>query len=160
MTKNEATVMRMILSKAFIIIYLMNMCSIISGFFAVNNFKKYAQKNGLDNENYLAWVGSVASVMNASRFLWSMLTDYFSYKVIYGILLTMQIILNFTVPQVADSNALYAIWIALMLLCEGGHFTLVPNVLKKIYGEKGTTLYGICFSYSSICAIIIVILQG
>ena len=47
-----------------------------------------------------------------------------------------------------------------MLLCEGGHFTLLPNVLKKIYGEKGTILYGIAFSYSSICGILIVILQS
>ena len=47
-----------------------------------------------------------------------------------------------------------------MLLCEGGHFTLLPNVLKKIYGEKGTALYGIAFSYSSICGVLIVILQS
>ena len=47
-----------------------------------------------------------------------------------------------------------------MLLCEGGHFTLVPNVLKKIYGaENGTVLYGIGFSFSGISAILIVIMQ-
>ena len=47
-----------------------------------------------------------------------------------------------------------------MLLCEGGHFTLVPNVLKKIFGgDKGTALYGILFSYSGICSIIMVVLQ-
>ena len=62
-------------------------------------------------------------------------------------------------PLVADSEGLYAVWISLILFCEGGHFTLVPNVLKKIYGERGTALYGIAFSYTGICSILIVILQ-
>jgi len=52
------------------------------------------------------------------------------------------------------------VWVSLILFCEGGHFTIVPNVLKKIYGsENGTALYGIAFSYSGISAILIVILQ-
>lgn len=46
------------------------------------------------------------------------------------------------------------------MLCEGGHFTLMPNVIKKIYGsENGTALYGIAFSFSGIASILIVILQ-
>lgn len=46
-----------------------------------------------------------------------------------------------------------------MLLCEGGHFTLVPNVLKKIYGDKATELYGYLFSYTGLCAIFLILLQ-
>ena len=152
--------LRMVCSQQFWVVYIMNTLSVISGFFAVNNFKKYGQLNGLTNENYLAWLGSVAAVCNSIRFIWSMATDYFSYKVVYGIMLVMQIVLDFTVPLVAENAALYAIWISLMLLCEGGHFTLVPNVLKKIYGERGTALYGIAFSYTGICSIMIVVLQS
>ena len=137
----------------------MNVLSIISGFFAVNNFKKYGQLNGLTNENYLAALGSAAAVFNSIRFVWSMATDYFSYRLVYGIMLVIQIALDFTIPLVAESEGLYAVWISLMLFCEGGHFTLVPNVLKKIYGERGTALYGIAFSYTGICSILIVILQ-
>ena len=79
----------MILSQPFILIFIMNFLSIFSGYFAVNNFKKYGQKNGLDNENYLAWLGSVAAVCNSIRFIWSMATDYLTYKLVYGILLVM-----------------------------------------------------------------------
>ena len=88
-TKNEATMVRMIFSQPFVVAYFMNMFSVISGFFAVNNFKKYGQKNGLDSEDYLAWLGSVAAVCNSIRFIWSMATDYLSYKLVYGILLVM-----------------------------------------------------------------------
>ena len=158
--KSEAPMLVMIFSQQFIIIYIMNTLSVISGFFAVNNFKKYGQLNGLTNENYLAWLGSAAAVCNSIRFIWSYATDHFSYKVVFGVLLVMQIILDFTIPLVAESSGLYAIWISLLLLCEGGHFTLVPNILKKIYGEKGTALYGIAFSYTGICSIMIVVLQS
>jgi len=60
---------------------------------------------------------------------------------------------------VCKNEGLYAIWICGMLLCEGGHFTIVPNVLKKIYGEKATSLYGILFSYTGVCAVGLIILQ-
>ena len=116
----------------------MNMMSVMTGFFAVNNFKTYGQASGLTNDNYLAVLGSVAAVCNSIRFFWSWATDYLPYKTVYAFMLCLQISLNFTVKLVAKNQALYAIWISLMLLCEGGHFTLVPNVLKKIFGEKAT----------------------
>ena len=68
--------------------------------------------------------------------------------------------LNFTIPLVSSSAAGYAIWISLMLLCEGGHFTLVPNALKKIFGPaKSTALYGIMFSFSGVMSIVIALVQ-
>lgn len=48
-----------------------------------------------------------------------------------------------------------------MTFCEGGHFTLVPNVLKKIYGkEYGTQLYGVLFTYTSITSVLMIVLQA
>ena len=79
----------MILSQPFIVLYIMNCLSVSSGFFAVNVFKKYGQLNGLTNEDYLAWLGSIAAICNASRFIWSTMTDYYSYKLIYGILVSI-----------------------------------------------------------------------
>ena len=90
--------------------------------------------------------------------MWSWATDYLPYRLVYSILLLTQIVTNFTIKFVAKNRALYAIWISLMLLCEGGHFTLVPNVLKKIYGEKATELYGYLFSYTGLCAIFLILL--
>ena len=109
----------------------------------------------------MAWLGSIASICNSLRFLWSFVTDYLPYRVVYSFLLVLQIVLNLTVPLVAESAALYGIWISLLVFCEGGHFTLVPNVLKKIFGgEKGTALYGILFSYVSLMSILLVFLQS
>lgn len=151
--------LRMIFSKQFLVLYIMNILSIATGFFTINNFKKFGMLNGLTNENYLAWVGSVGAVMNSMRFVWSALTDKFSYRTIYTILLVMQIALDFTMPLIDKSAALFALWVSLILLCEGGHFTMLPNVLKKIYGDKGTALYGVAFSFAGMCNIITIILQ-
>ena len=114
----------------------------------------------MTNENYLAWLGSIAAVCNSIRFVWSLATDHFSYRLVYGVLLCIQICINLTMPLISENRALYFIWVCILLLCEGGHFTLVPNVLKKIYGEKGTSLYGIMFSYTGICAILMIVMQS
>ena len=148
----------MILSQPFILIFIMNFLSIFSGYFAVNNFKSYGIKQGLTNENFLAWLGSIAAVCNSIRFVWSFATDYFSYKTVYGLMLVIQIVINFTMPLIAKNAGLFFIWICILLLCEGGHFTLVPNVLKKIFGEKGTVLYGVMFIYTGICSILMVVM--
>ena len=149
----------MFCSKQFLLLYFMNAMSIMTGFFAVNNFKTFGQANGLNDDSYLAIVGSAAAVCNSSRFMWSWATDYLPYRLVYSILLLIQIVTNLTIKFVAKNRALYAIWISLMLLCEGGHFTLVPNVLKKIYGDKATELYGYLFSYTGLCALFLILLQ-
>ena len=155
----EASLCQMMCSKQFLTLYFMNAMSIMTGFFAVNNFKTYGQANGLDNDSYLAIVGSAAAVCNSSRFIWSWATDYLPYRIVYSVLLLLQIFANFTIKMVAKNEVLYAVWISLMLLCEGGHFTLVPNVLKKIYGQRATELYGYLFSYTGVCAIAMILLQ-
>ena len=150
----------MLLSRQFLLLYLMNALSFISGYFAVNNFKSYAIQNGLSNETYLAWVGSIASIFNALRFTWSTATDYYSYRVVYAVLLVLQIIFNFTVKLVSHSPGAYAVWVCLLLCCEGGHFSLAPNVLKKIFGDdSGIALYGIFFSFTGVMSMVIILLQ-
>ena len=46
----EFTMKQMCFSKPFILLYIMNACSIMTGFFAVNNFKTYGLANGITND--------------------------------------------------------------------------------------------------------------
>ena len=56
-----------------------------------------------------------------------------------------------------QTRATYALWIALTIFTEGGHFTLVPNVLRIIYGEKSASIiYGVVFSFTGIAQVIII----
>lgn len=54
----------------------------------------------------------------------------------------------------ANSEILYAIWVCLTIWCEGGHFTLIPNVLKIIYAKQAVSVYGVLFTYTGFCGLI------
>ena len=153
----KATLKEMLLSKPFILIYIMNSLSIFTGFFVVNQTKNYGTANNM-KDHYLTKVASVGAIFNSCRFIWSWLLDHHSYKKVYGTLLVMQIFLNFTIFFVNQNRVFYAVWICLFMFCEGGHFVLAPNILKQIYGSKATQLYGILFSYTAVCSIAQIIL--
>lgn len=85
--------------------------------------------------------------------------DYFSYKVVYGIMLSLQIFIGCTMPSVVDYKWVYGVWICLGYLCLGGHFTLVPNEMKKVFGEKTTQLYSYLYTYGGITGVVESLLQ-
>lgn len=155
----RATIKEMLLSKQFVVIYLMNCLSVFSGFYIVNQTVNYGEANGFTNTSYLSTVASIGAIFNAARFVWSWLLDYYPYREVYGALLGIQIVLNFTIFFVNQNAFLYAVWVCLFMFCEGGHFVLAPNILKKIFGSKTTQLYGFFFSFASLCSIITILLQ-
>lgn len=58
----------------------------------------------------------------------------------------------------AQNKASYAWWVWLTIWCEAGHFAIVPNVLKQIFGQQATSLYGLVYSYAGIAAVTLLIL--
>ena len=45
-----------------------------------------------------------------------------------------------------------------MLFTEGGHFTVMPNAMRTIYGESATAIYGIIFSFTGTANMLILFL--
>ena len=118
------------------------------GYLTVDVYKTFAiSRPNLNHETYLTEVGSFSCLAGAFRFVWSWLLDHYSYKRVYGTLLCIQIFLAFTFTFAAKSMIAYAIWVCVAVFCESGHFTLVMNVLKIIYGKHATQLYGVAFSF-------------
>lgn len=54
-----------------------------------------------------------------------------------------------------QSQATYTIWICAMLFTEGGHFTIMPNALRTVFGDAATGIYGIIFSFTGLANILI-----
>ena len=52
----------------------------------------------------------------------------------------------------------YMVWVCGALFCEGGHFTLVPNILKKIFGNQATSLYGVTLTYTGLSSFVMIAL--
>lgn len=38
--------------------------------------------------------------------------------------------------------------------CEGGHFTLVPTICRKLYGKEGSRVFGWAFSFIGMASLI------
>ena len=77
-------------SEQFWTIYLMALLSILFGYYSVDVFKSFGQTiPELSDDKYLTWVGSMAALCNACRFIWSACLDYYSYRQVYGILLLL-----------------------------------------------------------------------
>ena len=84
-------------SDQFWTIYLMATLSILFGYYSIDVFKQFGQTvEVLSDDGYLTWVGSVAALLNASRFIWLAFLDVYSYKQVYGVLLVLQIFLGST----------------------------------------------------------------
>ena len=132
----------------------MGFFSFFLGSFTVGSYKTFGEINNLP-ESYLTIIGSVGSIFNAIRFIWSGLLDRYSYKVVYGTLLVLQIIFGTLIIFCKKSEGLYAICYCMIMFCEGGHFTIVPNVLKQIFGDKATQLYSFAFSYTGAMSLIL-----
>jgi len=129
----------------------------VFGLVTVDIYKTFGDsRENLDHETYLTEVASISCIFNSFRFAWSTALDHHSYKKVYGTLLCIQIVLAFTYSIAAKSRILYAIWVWFSIWCESGHFTLIPNILKCIYGKQATSLYGVAFSYVGITCLIMV----
>ena len=47
-----------------------------------------------------------------------------------------------------------------MMFCLGGHFSLMPNVIKKIYGEEqAAKVYGVSFTYTGLSSLLLLYLS-
>jgi hypothetical protein len=103
----------------------------------------------------LTIVGSFSSVFGGLRFTWSFLVDYKnSFKFSYMILLIIQTLFGFTFVLVKKVEALFFIWVCMIVWCEGGHFSLVPTACAKFFGEHAAIVYGIAFSFGSFSQIL------
>ena len=132
---------------------------LVFGYYIVNSYKTFGQTvPTLNDDDYLTLISSVSALFNAARFAWSGALDKLNFKLVYGFLLVLQILLAFTIRLTEKSRGSFAILICLTLFCIGGHFALFPNVLKQVFGKQATFLYGICFTGTGIASLLIIML--
>lgn len=92
----------------------------------------------MTNDAFLADIPSVGAIFLCMQFTWSWAFDYSTFKFIYGIIVVIDIFLNFTIFWAAKNPITYAIWIWAFTFAFGGSFILIPNILRRIYGTKAT----------------------
>lgn len=117
-------------------LFFMAFLSIVPGFYIINVYKTFG-KTKIDDDEFLTVVGSVSSVFNGSfRYVWGALMDVIGFKKSYAALILIQTVFIMTIFYVADIEALYLIWVSVIVCCEGGHFSLYPTVIARMYGKR------------------------
>ena len=88
----------------------MSIFSILFSYYILSSAKAYGEHH-LGNEAFLSFTASFSGVFGIFRFIWSSLMDYYKFKTIYGILVSLQVITAITLPlmmQYAEkSNATF-----------------------------------------------------
>jgi hypothetical protein len=145
-------------TKQFIQIFIMSMLTIFFGTFIVGSYKSYGEQY-IHDESFLAFTGAVASVFACLRFIWSFLLDKYSFKAVYGTMVVIQTVLALTFPLITAMHSpskkyLFMLWVALSFWTEGGHFTVIPAVYKKMFGDQGSRVFGFGFSFIGIASLV------
>jgi len=122
---------QMIRSKQFWVLFAMQGLSILFAYYTVDVYKSFGlDVPAINDDKFLTTVGSVSSLFDAARFLWSGSLDKISFRFVYGFLLILQICIAFTIHITSQNKTSYFIVICLELWCVGGHFALFPNVIR------------------------------
>ena len=131
----------------------MNTFSIFYSYFLMSTFKTFGQE-GIKDDSFLTTTGAISSIFAGLRWIWSYFYDKTSFKLTYGILLVLQIILSGLISFTNSNKLVYFIFVCLSLFCEGGHFTLVPAVTRTIFGKKASDVYGILLIYVGVSNVV------
>lgn len=137
----------------------MFLLSIMLGYYTWDVYKTFGQTHSVTGgESYITMVGTLGGLFGALRFVWSAALDKYSIKQVYGTLLSLQVILAFTMHWAKLSKPTYAAWFWLIVNLEGAHFVLAPNILRIIYGDQATQLMGVFFTYTGLASIILIVI--
>lgn len=144
----------MLLTKQALVLYVIATLTFFAGIFALSQFRYFGILNGIVSDGFLAFIPSIGAIFAMLRWVWSWALDHRSFKMIFSLLLCLQIFLCFTIFFIDKNKWGYAIWIWLFTFCDGGMFVLLPNAIKKKFGHKATAMYGFFGSFTAMCSII------
>ena len=122
-------------TKEFWLLFCMALCTVTPGLYVISSYKTFGSKE-INDDEFLAVVGSVSSGFSGTfRYVWGQLMDKTSFKISYAILICIQTILLMTLYYIASVKVLYLLWVSIIVCCEGGHFSLFPTIIAKLYGK-------------------------
>ena len=93
----ESSLLKLLKTRQFIEIFLMSFSSVLVGLYIIGSSKAYGQST-IGNEEFLTIAATLSSIFNIFRFIWSFLMERYSFRLIYGILLSIQLVIGVCLP--------------------------------------------------------------
>lgn len=109
----------------------------------------------MHDEEFITLTGAIAGVFAGIRLHWGPFVEKYTYKRVYGTILAIQIILGFSFPDFGSQyKGTFLIYVSTIFFCEGAHFTLMPIMISRLFGEQATMVYAFGFSFSGVSSLI------
>uniref|UniRef100_F1L519 Oxalate:formate antiporter n=1 Tax=Ascaris suum TaxID=6253 RepID=F1L519_ASCSU len=138
------TTIEMLHSSTFYLLFIALFCCSFYGNMYYNLYKTFAE-TFIDDDMFMAFAFSVASVMNAiARIGWGLLTDKSSFQVSLSSATLLATMLLITMPVTPNGGKwLYFIWMNLMFICLAATHALFITASVKCFGTTyKSTNYG------------------
>lgn len=149
---------KLILSKSFIIIWLMFMINVVAGMIFISFqspllqdiLKLQMPANDLTDASVIASLNAagatliaVSSIFNGlGRFFWGAVSDKIGRVTTFRLLLALQAVI-FVALVFVSHPLLFSVFVCIVLLCYGGGFGVIPSLINDSYGAKlMPVLYG------------------
>jgi MFS family permease len=132
----------------FYILWFMFLFNGIAVLFTATLYKFFGN-SFIDDDHFLATVGSIAAVFNClGRIAWGLIADRVSYK--FALVLLAAIMTIFTLTFYSCSlggKGMFFIWVCVIFFCIGGNFSLFPTAIGRAFGLKYVSInYGLLFT--------------
>ena len=149
--KNIATSIRplqMLRKPSFYLLWLMFMFNGCGVILVATLYKSFGQEF-INNDHYLAVVGSISAIFNClGRIVWGWIADTVSYKfalVVLNASLTVFLLTFYT--SSLGGKEMYFIWVCIIFFCVGGSFSVFPTAVARCFGLKYVSInYGLLFT--------------
>ena len=132
----------------FYILWFMFLCNGIAVLFTATLYKFFGN-SFIDDDHFLATVGSIAAVFNClGRIVWGLVADRVSYKFALVLLSATMTIFTLTFYScILAGKAMFFIWVCVIFFCIGGNFSLFPTAIGRAFGLQHVSInYGLLFT--------------
>ena len=132
----------------FYILWFMFLFNGIAVLFTATLYKFFGN-SFIDDDHFLATVGSIAAVFNfLGRIVWGLIADRVSYKFALVLLAAVMTIFTLTFYScILAGKAMFFIWVCVIFFCIGGNFSLFPTAIGRAFGLDHVPInYGLLFT--------------
>lgn len=124
---------------------------LLAGFsvtFIANLYKVFGL-SFIDDDQFLAIVGSASSILNCTgRIVWGLVADRFTFKIAFVLQSAIMTIfmLTFYITSVVGKS-MFFLWVCVIFFCVGGNFSVFPTAIALSFGPKYIGInYGLLFT--------------
>jgi len=143
------SVLSQVFSAKFGLLWLMILCSAVSGLNIASSYKTFGMKQAhLNSDAFLSLVGALSAIGGnaAGRFFWGSLSDTYGFKTCFSALTLLQGLTMYNFGRLAQNRATFLLSTVFMLFCMGGNFAMFPAQTFRAFGANGPSVYSFLFT--------------